>query len=261
MNSHHEDAVGLLVEYAKAQDPWLGVVVTGSVATGRARADSDIDAIIVVTDEEYETRAAEGELFFYSTELAPYPGGYIDGKIVSLDMLRAAVEHGNEPMRASFQDGRVAWSRLDELEALVKRIGEYPEEGLAERCRSYLAQADLFGTYFLPHALRKGDPYLTQYAASRLVLFAGRLLLAERRILFRSHKDLLADLERSVAADTVESLRAILAEPTEEGARALVDTLAEMRPEWRLTKAQAVSRFIRDVEWAWYIGDQPPDLY
>jgi hypothetical protein len=260
--SHHEAAIRLLADHA-AGAGWLAVVVTGSVATGRARADSDIDAIIVVTDEEYQDRAANGELFFYSTELAPYPGGYIDGKVVSVDMLNAAVVRGNEPMRASFRDSRIVWSRLDELELLVERIGSYPEAGRTERCQSYLAQAHLFGTYFLPHALRKSDPYLTQYAVSRLVLFAGRLLLADQRILFRSHKDLLADLAGAdgVPAGMVDSLHTILDHPAEDAARSLVATLAALRPEWRLSPAQTISRFIRDVEWAWYTEDQPPDLY
>jgi hypothetical protein len=115
----------------------------------------------------------------------------------------------------------------------------------------------------LPHALRKGDPYLTQHAASRLVIFAGRLLLTDQRILFRSHKDLLADLERAdgVPADLVDSLRSILVTPTEDAARSLVDALAGLGEEWRLPFTMAVSRFIRDTEWAWYTGEQPPDLY
>ncbi len=233
------------------------------MATGRARADSDIDAIIVVTDDEYEARASNEDLLFYNTELAPYPGGYIDGKFISLDMLHVAADRGNEPMRASFLDSRVIWSKIDDLEQLAAKIGAYPEAGLAERCQSYLAQAQLYGTYFLPHALRKGDPYLTQHATSRLVLFAGRLLLTDQRILFRSHKDLLGDLERAdgVPADLVESLRSILVTPTEDAARSLVDTLAGLHEEWNLPFTSTVSRFIHDVEWSWYTSDQPPDLY
>lgn len=199
----------------------------------------------------------------YPTELAPYPGGYIDGKIICLDMLRAAAERGNEPMRASFRDSRIVWSRIDDLDRLIEKIGEYPEAGRLDRCQSYLAQAQVYGTYFLPHALRKGDSYLTQHAASRLVLFAGRLLLANQRILFRSHKDLFADLHRAdgVPAAMVDSLRSILTNPTETAARSLVDALRGLREEWRLPPAQTVSRFMRDVEWAWYTGEQPPDLY
>ena len=161
-------------------------------------------------------------------------------------------------MRASFRDSRIIWSKIDDLEGLVAKIGEYPEAGLAERCQSYLAQANLYGTYFLPHALRKGDPYLTQHAVSRLVLFAGRLLLTDQRILFRSHKDLLADLDRAdgVPEYLVESLRSILESPTEEAARSLVDALAGLHDEWRLGFTQTVSRFIHDVEWAWYTGEQ-----
>jgi hypothetical protein len=166
-------------------------------------------------------------------------------------------------MRASFRDSRVICSRIDDLERLVAKIGEYPEAGCAERCQSYLAQAQLYGKCFLPHAVRKGDPYLTQHAASRLVLFAGRLLLTDQRILFRSHKDLLADLERTdgVPAEMVDSLRSILVTPTEDVARSLVDALAGLRGEWRLPFTRTVSRFIRDVEWAWYSGEQPQDQY
>ncbi len=89
----------------------IGVVVVGSVARGDERPDSDVDVYLVVTDEAYADAARSGQVAFVSTVGVAYEGGYVDVKLASPSYLRAAVDHGDDPTRASFDGGRVTFDR------------------------------------------------------------------------------------------------------------------------------------------------------
>ena len=56
MLKHHEESIRNLVSYYKDGEGVIAVILDGSIVHGNARPDSDIDAVIVVTEEEYETR-------------------------------------------------------------------------------------------------------------------------------------------------------------------------------------------------------------
>ena len=62
MLKHHEESMKRLIDYYSAMEGVIAVVVGGSVMHGNARPDSDLDAIIVVTQAEYEKRKRENRL-------------------------------------------------------------------------------------------------------------------------------------------------------------------------------------------------------
>lgn len=53
MLEHHRKAIENLIEYFKPNKEVYAVVLGGSVAKGLARPDSDIDALIIVSNEEH----------------------------------------------------------------------------------------------------------------------------------------------------------------------------------------------------------------
>ena len=53
MRPHHEKAIQKLVEHFETDESCLAVIIGGSIAKGLEREDSDVDAILVVTDELY----------------------------------------------------------------------------------------------------------------------------------------------------------------------------------------------------------------
>ena len=64
MYQHHLDSIEKLKEYFCRQEGVIAIVLDGSIVKGNARPDSDIDAVVVVTEERYsvlerETRLAE----------------------------------------------------------------------------------------------------------------------------------------------------------------------------------------------------------
>ncbi len=45
--------------------------------------NSDVDIVLVVTEEEYTRRVARDDLGYYNSEICEYPEGYVDGKIIN----------------------------------------------------------------------------------------------------------------------------------------------------------------------------------
>src|SRR3954454_20205126 len=83
-----------------ADDPTVdALLVGGSVAHGLARPDSDLDVMLVVSEEELARRTAVHRVTFTDLDAADYDGGYLDGKFISRALLADVVDRGSEPSR------------------------------------------------------------------------------------------------------------------------------------------------------------------
>ena len=102
IRDHHKRAIDRLADAYRDDQDFLGLIIGGSVAKGYAREDSDVDFLIIATDEVFERRLAARDLFINRTDLCDYDGGFVDGKIVNLAFLDDLAENGNEPSRAAF---------------------------------------------------------------------------------------------------------------------------------------------------------------
>ncbi len=64
MYKHHEDSLRIAIDYFKTQsrvkDGLIAIIFGGSVAKGCERPDSDLDFMVIVTDETYEQLKADG---------------------------------------------------------------------------------------------------------------------------------------------------------------------------------------------------------
>ena len=189
MQQHHRDAIERWAEAAADDAEVLAVVVAGSLTKGYGRADSDVDGFVIVTDEAFARRRASGELTFLSTELCDYEGGYVDAKYIDRAFLEAVCEGGSEPARSAFLGAIVAWSSDPSIDALVHAAATYPEAGVEQRMARLLAQAQT-AQWYVGEAAKRDDPYLAGWAASRLALFAYRLVLAHNRVLYPYDKGL-----------------------------------------------------------------------
>jgi hypothetical protein len=254
---HHRRAIDAFVADVVAQDLFQAVILTGSLAQGRSRPDSDIDAYLVVDDEEYVDRVARHDLAFTTT--CDYPGGYVDGKVVGMRYLEAAAERGSEPTRASFRDARVVHSTVEGLQALVDRIGAFPEHNRAQNIIDFYCHFVLHAGYFGPSAVKKQDPFLLHHAVTNSVLYAGRLLLAQNRELFPCPKQLLDALAR--CADLPPGFEAatkdLLVDATPKRMAAYLSLVAGFR-DWGVPNELVLTRFMELDEWSWIDG--PPSV-
>jgi Nucleotidyltransferase domain len=253
----HERALEAFVTQVKEEGIFDAVIVSGSIAKGTAREDSDLDLYIVVAGDVYDQRKAVGDLAFISP--CDYPGGYVDAKLISLQVLRETAARGPEPMRASFIGSTVAHSRIGELQSLVSSIPVYPEQNRAVNMRDFFSYMALHARYFGPQAIAKQDPFLLHHSLSQTVLFAGRALLAYNRVLFPCPKQLLSALERAPDKPEgyMESTRQLLAAPTAEHFGGYFDMLSGFT-DWGIPGSAVLTRFLELDEWLWLSSE--PEL-
>jgi predicted nucleotidyltransferase len=260
MRPHHERAIQRLVDHFSQDPTCLAVIVGGSIAKGLEREDSDVDVMLVVTDDLFKEKWERNELFYITADFCDYPGGYVDGKIVNLRYVQSAAERGNEPTRAAFEGAFVAHSKIEGLEEVVRKIPEYQAHETQDKVQSFYAQFEC-AYWYLGEAIRRHDRYLLNHSASQLVLYGGRLILAHNRVLYPYHKFLMTELERAPEkpGNLMELIVALLAEPNGENAKAFYDAIKSFR-FWNEAWEAWQVRYMKDTELAWlenraFVGD------
>src|SRR5690625_7137590 len=118
---HHETTLAAYVERVRAQADALGVVLTGSVARGTERAGSDVDVVLVGTDEAFDAAWAENRISYAERVDATYSGGYGDMKLAGPALRRAAALRAAHPPRPSLCRGRGGLARPAALAARAAR--------------------------------------------------------------------------------------------------------------------------------------------
>jgi predicted nucleotidyltransferase len=257
IQAHHRRAIDRLADAYRDDKRFDALIIGGSVAKGFARADSDVDFLIVATDDEFDRRKAKDDLFINRTDLCDYDGGYVDGKIINRAYLEALADKGNEPSRAAFVGAFAAYSHLPDLDVLLKKIPVYPEHDRDRRIRAFYTMA--FMQHWLMHeAVRHDNRYTITRAASQLALFSGRLILAHNRTLFPYHKWLTRTLEsvEDKPAELLSQIDALLENPGAENANTLFQSIKGFQ-DWGVSDLAAYTWFMTDVEWAWMSGTTP----
>jgi len=252
--SQHQRAIDRLAEAYEDDRRFVALIIGGSVAKGYARADSDVDFMIVATDPEFARRDAADDLFINRRDLCDYEGGFVDGKVIDLAYLRDVAGFGNEPSRAAFQGAFTAFCHEHEIEDILPAIPVYPEQDHDRRIKAFYAMA-FMQNWLMGEATRHNNPYTILRAASQLALYAGRLILAHNRALYPYHKWLLRALEDAPQKpdDFMASLAALNTAPSAETANRLFDGLRRFR-DWGVQDIEAYTWFMREVEWNWRGG-------
>jgi predicted nucleotidyltransferase len=249
---HHSETIERFAEKTRADDRALGLVVTGSVARGTERADSDVDVYLIVTEEAFEAARASGTLSYIDSAVASYAGGYVDVKVVSPRWLQAAREHADEPTRASLTGAMVNWSLLPELDAQLAAIADVRDDASWQRALvTHVATYRLYGGYFLGQSEQLGDPLLRYVSATQFAMAVGRAVLAKHRVLFAGPKYLQRSLHAIEGARIVaRELEAFLEQPTSERAASIMTTVEPLLAA-PLTPEATLSRYVEDHELAW----------
>lgn len=251
MFPHHESAIARVAAAFQEQPGVQAVLLGGSIAHGFANETSDVDIMIVVSDEEHNTRLADGAFHYYNGDLCTYDGGYVDGKYISPAFLDAVERSGSEPARFAFADARVLFSRFDGLDEQVKRIARYPVEEKASRIARFHAQLE--GWYwYAGEAAKRSDSYLMGVAATRMLLFGGRMVLAHNETLYPFHKWFYKVLDGvpQKPDDLLDAMRQLSKDQTLENAARFHDLVIGFR-EWETDGLPWPNRFMVDSELTW----------
>jgi predicted nucleotidyltransferase len=257
MREQHQQVVDRLVQKFKDDPNYQALIIGGSVAKQREQDNSDVDILLVATDEDFARRMQTRDVWYVDHSLSDYPGVYVDGKIIDLKFLEDAAERGSEPARAAFVGAFVAFSHIAGLEDLIARIPVYQEQEQAEKIEAFYSEVMLL-TWFVGEAEKRNDAYLMTEAIANLVLFGGRLILAHNKILYPYHKWFMYELRRAPdkPAGFIEMIEDLLKQPTQEKANAFRDSISAFR-DWGVDPNLVVVRFMEDNEWRWRTGLPP----
>ena len=259
MYPHHIESAQKLREYFEGQEGVIAVVLDGSTVKGNARPDSDIDAIIVVTEEKYAELAAQNRLAEVIPGHCTYEGGYFDIKYKTKAILRRAAEHASEPTRNAYVKAQVLCTTDAEIPALVAAIERYPEHTVADKIRCFCANLQLNRGYFL-NIVPEDNSYMRAHLAQEIVYSVYRLILIENRALFPCNRR----LEETVRAckkrpdNILELGRAFLQEVTVERCEAFVQAF------WKQSDlplnddvSESCSQYVKYYE-DWWLEENPP---
>lgn len=257
MEAHHLRVIERLTEKFHADPRYLALIVGGSLVKGRGQENSDVDILLVASDEEYARCVESGELWYFDREICDYPGGYVDGKIVDLQFLRDVGHHGSEPARAAFVGAFLAYSHFPELDELLKQLPVYQEAEREQKMHAFYGQVQMLNWY-VKDAEKRSMLYLMAHATSEMVFYAARLILAYNRILYPYHKWLMYEVERAPEKPEkfLELAEKLLRAGNSTNAQALWECVDQFR-DWGLNYSQALVLFMRESEWNWRDGRAP----
>ncbi len=253
MYEHHQRSMNILVDYFKDDIGVTAIVLGGSVAKGCARPDSDIDAIIVVSEDKYCRLADSNKLSECIFGHCTYEHGYFDIKYCTEKYLLSVMENGSEPCRNAFKSSKCLFSRNSEIEEWIKKIPVFQRHEKNEKLLSFYSALTLNSGYFW--GASSNNIYLKIKTAADIVLFGFRLLLQENEVLFPCHKallDTISNLENK-PGDIINKANTFLTSLNDEAKDNYVNSILnfiEYRPPEDFSVL--LTRYIDDTELWWY---------
>lgn len=253
MYQHHIESIEKMKAYFAHTPGLIALVLGGSVAKENERPDSDLDALVILTDEAYAEKAAQGKTAETVTGYCTYEGGYFDIKYMTKDYIKAAALRGSEPTRNSFVKARVLFSSDPEIDQLVPRIGVFQTQEREDKMLSFLANCQLNHNYFIRAC--KAEHYLRVRAVSEILYSVYRMILQENEILFPCNRR----LEETVLAaprkpeDIVALGRKAAATLADEDLEAFINAYFDWTT-WQFPTEHSVilARYVEDFEQWWY---------
>ena len=181
--------------------------------------------------------------------------GFVDGKIINEEFLYKVRDNGNEPTRAAFDGAIIGFSKIEDIQKTMNKIVEYPEDLRAEKLKTFYSMA-FIQNWLMGEAERHNNFYTKHRAASQLVLFAGRLILAYNRVFFPYHKWFYEYLGRCSKKPPylINNMNQLLKEPNAKNAENLFKSIKRFE-DWKVTDIEAFLWFMEDVEMSWLKGN------
>jgi predicted nucleotidyltransferase len=257
VEQHHQDTIRNITAKLEKDPEILALMTSGSIAHGFQKPSSDVDIMMVISNEHFAKRYEEGKLTFFDTDSCTYEGGYVDGKYVTIDHMEIVADKGSEAARYAFEGATIIFSKVDGLDRIMERIVKYPIEKKASNIYRFFAQFEAYHWY-TTEAIKHNNTYLLQHAITKYILFAGRLILAEAEVLYPYHKWFLKVLEKveSKPDRMMEHIELLLNEPTRENIELFYNMILAFK-DWGIAPQTWPTQFMKDSELNWMDGFTP----
>ena len=259
MHKHHEESLQNVTRYFQNDPEVEALILGGSLAHGFASPISDVDVMILVSDESYAKRLSEGQSQFFNRELCTYAEGYVDGKYLGMSHLTQVAEKGSDPARFAFKDAQVLFSRRESIGELLQSIARYPVTQKTKRLQRFYAQFEAWHWY-VDEALKHENRYLLGTSINKMVLFGGRLILAHNELLYPYHKWFLRVLAeaKEKPPELLACIENLYQMPSVENSQLFYEMIKDFR-DWPVLENGWPAQFMLDSELNWLAGATPVD--
>ena len=256
MLKHHADSLQIMTDYFRKDPDVIAFIFGGSVAKGEARPDSDLDGMLIVTDQAYAHRQQSGTLAECIEGLCTYPEGYFDVKYFNKDYLKAAAEKGSDPTRNSFVKAQVIFSDDPDIAGLVEKIPVFPVDKKQQRIKLFHSVLKFSSGYFYNDALKSGDQYMLDKCCFEIVYAGLRMLYAYNEALFPSHKRFLeyAERLRHKPNNIIAMAKAVNTQKDPASVKAFADAILGFT-NWDIAPGSHVATYVENLEQTWQFSD------
>ena len=254
---HQQNAIDYITDKFQLEDKVDALLISGSISHGFNDENSDVDINIVVSDDIYEQKSKECALTYWERADSFYDRGYFDGKYITLKYLSLVAEKGNEPTRFALYDSLIAFDKTGQVADYIKKIGAYKFECVKENAIRFVSQFDAW-KWYCDEALKRNDQYLLDLSVSKLILFAGRLILLENKTFFPYHKWFMRVLEdvpnKPLALMSV--IQRLLKDKSSDNIMQLYEMVKNYRDWSEGVQYSWSSNFLCDIETVWMRQDE-----
>ncbi len=257
---NHEFAIHKITETFKKDESILAVIVAGSTAHGTAKEDSDVDLMIVISEEAYHKKMSENNIWEGRTlECGAYGNIFLDMRYIALSYIRQVIDRGNEPTRFAFTGTYATYDKTENINELLALACAYPIENKQSNINRFYAQLKTW-QWFCGEAIKKDNLYLLRHSVNKLILFGGRLILAHNEILFPYHKWFIPELNNAEKKpdNILQLVDTLLLAPDKESIDAYFKAIHEYH-DWYKSDVQWPNQFAEDCEFTWIEGKAPID--
>lgn len=192
MYKHHEQSIENMKAYYRKHGA-IALILAGSVAKGTERADSDLDGVVILSEEEYAEKEKNNTTTETINGLCTYEGGYFDIKYMTKQYLKDLAERGSEPARNGFMKARILFCNDAEIENILPLIPVFQKTEKKEKLLSFYSNFWLNYNYFLKSC--PIDGYMKMNTLAEIIYSIYRMILQENEILFDCNRRLEQQVE------------------------------------------------------------------
>lgn len=188
MYKHHQESIEIMRDYFAQKPEVIAVVLGGSVPKNCARPDSDIDGMVIITEEAYEQRKKTNTTTETIHGMCTYDEGYFDIKYMTKDYLIDAAKRANEPTRNSFVSSQVLYTIDDSIPEIIAQIEVFQESEYEDKMLSFHSNFWLNYYYFWKSC--PIDGFMKLHVVNEIIYSVYRMILQQNKILFPSNRRL-----------------------------------------------------------------------
>ena len=249
---HQQKAIDYITSKFFSDNKINALLISGSISHGFNDENSDVDINIIVSDEIYEQQNKSHSITYWESAEDFYPGGYFDGKYITLNYLASVAEKGNEPTKFALHDSKTAFDKTGKVADYIRKIGEYKTDNIQDKTVRFLSQLDAW-YWYCGEALRKNNQYLLDLSVSKLILFAGRLILLENKLFFPYHKWFMRVLENAPVKppEFMSSIQNLLNDKSSNNINILYELIKNYKNWTNGENYSWTSHFVYDTETVW----------